>query len=93
MIKIAAGLAGPHPSPRAAARAAGTTTIGDASELRVKESDRIAAMVAVLRAFGVECEIGGHVLLGAMSWFDYWGYPGDTDGNTFDSLVYVGARF
>ncbi len=44
-------------------------------------------------AFGVECEIGGHVLLGAMSWFDYWGYPGDTDGNTFDSLVYVGARF
>lgn len=44
-------------------------------------------------AFGLECELGGHVLLGAMSWFDYWGYPGDTDGNTFDSLVYVGARF
>jgi 3-phosphoshikimate 1-carboxyvinyltransferase len=39
-----------------AARAAGVTTIGDASELRVKESDRIAAMLAVLRAFGVECE-------------------------------------
>jgi len=39
-----------------AARAKGTTTIRDAAELRVKESDRIAAMVTVLRAFGVECE-------------------------------------
>jgi 3-phosphoshikimate 1-carboxyvinyltransferase len=39
-----------------AARARGTTTIRDAAELRVKESDRIAAMVDVLRAFGVECE-------------------------------------
>ena len=43
--------------------------------------------------FGLECELGGHVLLGAMSWFEIWGHPGDTDGNTFDSLVYVGARF
>lgn len=43
--------------------------------------------------FGLEYELGGHVLLGAMSWFDYWGHPGDTDGNTFDALVYVGARF
>ena len=39
-----------------AARARGETTIMDAAELRVKESDRIAAMAAVLRAFGVECE-------------------------------------
>lgn len=39
-----------------AAGANGTTTIRDAQELRVKESDRIAAMLDVLRAFGVECE-------------------------------------
>jgi 3-phosphoshikimate 1-carboxyvinyltransferase len=39
-----------------AARASGTTTIRDAAELRVKESDRIAAMITVLRAFGVDCE-------------------------------------
>jgi 3-phosphoshikimate 1-carboxyvinyltransferase len=39
-----------------AARARGTTVISDAAELRVKESDRIAAMVRVLRAFGVGCE-------------------------------------
>lgn len=38
----------------AAACAKGTTVIRDASELRVKESDRIAAMAYVLRAFGVE---------------------------------------
>jgi len=39
-----------------AARATGTTTIRDAEELRVKESDRIATMAHVLRAFGVTCE-------------------------------------
>ena len=39
-----------------AARASGTTTIRDAEELRVKESDRIATMAGVLRAFGVACE-------------------------------------
>jgi 3-phosphoshikimate 1-carboxyvinyltransferase len=39
-----------------AARANGTTTIRDATELRVKESDRITAMAEVLRAFGVACE-------------------------------------
>jgi 3-phosphoshikimate 1-carboxyvinyltransferase len=39
-----------------AARARGTTTIRDAAELRVKESDRISAMVTVLREFGVTCE-------------------------------------
>lgn len=39
-----------------AARANGTTTIRDAEELRVKESDRIATMATVLRAFGVTCE-------------------------------------
>lgn len=36
-----------------AARARGTTTVADASELRVKESDRLACMAEVLRAFGV----------------------------------------
>ncbi len=39
-----------------AARAAGTTRIRDAAELRVKESDRIGTMAVVLRAFGVQCE-------------------------------------
>jgi 3-phosphoshikimate 1-carboxyvinyltransferase len=39
-----------------AARARGTTTIRDADELRVKESDRIATTCAMLRAFGVACE-------------------------------------
>lgn len=39
-----------------AARASGTTIIRDAQELRVKESDRVAAMAGVLRAFGVVCE-------------------------------------
>jgi len=39
-----------------AARARGTTTIRDAEELRVKESDRIASTCAMLRAFGVTCE-------------------------------------
>lgn len=39
-----------------AARARGTTTVRDAEELRVKESDRIATTCAMLRAFGVTCE-------------------------------------
>ena len=39
-----------------AARAHGTTIVRDAEELRVKESDRIATTVAMLRAFGVACE-------------------------------------
>lgn len=39
-----------------AARASGETTIRDAEELRVKESDRVATMVHVLRSFGIECE-------------------------------------
>ncbi|MRG95217.1 3-phosphoshikimate 1-carboxyvinyltransferase [Polyangium spumosum] len=39
-----------------AARAHGTTLIEDAAELRVKESDRIAMMARVLRAFGLDCE-------------------------------------
>lgn len=39
-----------------AARATGLTEICDVAELRVKESDRIATMVGVLRAFGVACE-------------------------------------
>jgi 3-phosphoshikimate 1-carboxyvinyltransferase len=39
-----------------AARAHGTTTVRDADELRVKESDRIATTCAMLRAFGITCE-------------------------------------
>lgn len=39
-----------------AARASGTTTIRNAEELRVKESDRIATMAHVLRSFGVKCD-------------------------------------
>lgn len=39
-----------------AARASGETVIRDAEELRVKESDRIATMASVLRAFGVTCD-------------------------------------
>jgi 3-phosphoshikimate 1-carboxyvinyltransferase len=39
-----------------AARARGTTRIRDAEELRHKESDRIATMATVLRAFGVACD-------------------------------------
>ncbi len=39
-----------------AARARGTTRIRNADELRHKESDRIATMAGVLRAFGVACE-------------------------------------
>jgi 3-phosphoshikimate 1-carboxyvinyltransferase len=40
-----------------AARATGTTVVRDAEELRVKESDRIATTCAMLRAFGVACEV------------------------------------
>jgi len=39
-----------------AARASGETEITGAGELRVKESDRIAAVVANLRAVGVDAE-------------------------------------
>jgi 3-phosphoshikimate 1-carboxyvinyltransferase len=39
-----------------AARAKGKTRIGDADELRHKESDRISTMASVLRAFGISCE-------------------------------------
>jgi len=39
-----------------AALAEGRTTIRDAAELRVKESDRIAAMTGILAAFGVPVE-------------------------------------
>ncbi|MEJ7599952.1 MAG: 3-phosphoshikimate 1-carboxyvinyltransferase [Kofleriaceae bacterium] len=39
-----------------AARARGTTTVRDAEELRVKESDRIATTIAMLRGLGVTCE-------------------------------------
>jgi 3-phosphoshikimate 1-carboxyvinyltransferase len=38
-----------------AARAQGRSTIRDARELRIKESDRIAATATILRAFGCTC--------------------------------------
>jgi 3-phosphoshikimate 1-carboxyvinyltransferase len=40
----------------AAACAEGTTVFRDAAELRVKESDRVASVVAMLRALGAEAE-------------------------------------
>ncbi len=40
-----------------AARAKGTTIVRDAEELRVKESDRIATTCAMLRSFGIACEV------------------------------------
>jgi 3-phosphoshikimate 1-carboxyvinyltransferase len=40
-----------------AARARGTTRVRDAEELRVKESDRIATTFAMLRGFGIACEV------------------------------------
>ncbi|HUS32801.1 MAG TPA: 3-phosphoshikimate 1-carboxyvinyltransferase [Kofleriaceae bacterium] len=39
-----------------AARARGVTRVRDAEELRVKESDRIATTIAMLKSFGVNCE-------------------------------------
>jgi len=50
-----------------AARAAGTTTVRGARELRVKESDRIAAVVRNLRAVGARAEetADGFVVYGA----------------------------
>ncbi len=43
----------------AATQARGTTTIRGAGELRHKESDRIAGMVAGLRAMGANVEVDG----------------------------------
>jgi 3-phosphoshikimate 1-carboxyvinyltransferase len=40
----------------AAACAEGTTTFSDAAELRVKESDRVASVVAALRSIGVDAD-------------------------------------
>ncbi len=61
-----------------AARAGGTTTIRDAAELRVKESDRVATTVALLRSFGVaadEREDGLAIAGGAAL------HPGDVDSH------------
>jgi 3-phosphoshikimate 1-carboxyvinyltransferase len=41
----------------AAAAASGETVVTGAAELRVKESDRLAAMAAGLSALGIECEL------------------------------------
>jgi 3-phosphoshikimate 1-carboxyvinyltransferase len=60
-----------------AARAHGRTRIRDAEELRHKESDRIATMARVLRAFGVSCEElpGGLDVVGREEALE----PGDVD--------------
>lgn len=42
----------------AAACAEGTTFVGNLSELRVKESDRLAAMAQNLQTLGVACDVG-----------------------------------
>jgi len=47
----------------AAAFASGTTRMRGLSELRVKESDRLAAVAAGLKAAGVECAIEGDDLI------------------------------
>jgi 3-phosphoshikimate 1-carboxyvinyltransferase len=46
----------------AAACAAGRTVFADVGELRVKEVDRLAAVVRLLEAFGVEAEVEGDEL-------------------------------
>ncbi len=53
----------------AAAAASGTTRIRGAAELRVKESDRLAAMAGGLRALGIqvhECEDGADIVGGRL---------------------------
>lgn len=57
----------------AAAFASGETRMRGLSELRVKESDRLGAIEAGLRAAGVECEISGDDLIVA-------GRAGDVPG-------------
>jgi 3-phosphoshikimate 1-carboxyvinyltransferase len=47
----------------AAARAEGTTVFSGVGELRVKESDRLAAVVALVRAFGGRAEAQGDDLV------------------------------
>ncbi len=65
----------------AAACADGETTVTDAAELRVKESDRIAAMVNGLRVLGVDAEArpDGARIIGL-------GATGRFGGGTVDSL-------
>ncbi len=46
----------------AAAAASGTTVMRGVGELRVKESDRVAAMAAGLGAIGIEAEAGPETL-------------------------------
>ena len=62
----------------AAAAAEGSTTFGDAAELRVKESDRVVTTVAMLAAMGARAEplVDGLVVHGA---------PGRLRGGVVDS--------
>jgi 3-phosphoshikimate 1-carboxyvinyltransferase len=61
-----------------AARAQGGTTIRDAAELRVKESDRVATTVALLRSFGAAADEreDGLVIAGGAAL-----RPGDVDSH------------
>ena len=61
-----------------AARAHGVTIVADAGELRVKESDRIATTVSMLRGFGVEAEAQGDGLV-------IQGHPGPLRAARIDS--------
>ncbi len=61
-----------------AARAGGTTTLLDAGELRLKETDRLAAVARMLGAFGVACrELPDGLVIE--------GHPGPLPGADVDS--------
>lgn len=73
-----------------AARATGTTIVRDAEELKVKESDRIAATCALLASFGIACEAkpDGFVVHGQPS--GRW-KPGHVDADGDHRLAMSGA--
>lgn len=64
----------------AAAAADGVTIFEDIAELRVKESDRVAAIVEMITILGAECEIDGQALAIAGV-----GQARDLGGGTLDS--------
>ncbi|MCA8954090.1 MAG: hypothetical protein KDE27_31570 [Planctomycetes bacterium] len=54
-------------------------------------SDQRGLAAAVIG--GLEAEIGGHVLVGAMAWAQLFGYPGETEGEAEAVMLYGGVRF
>lgn len=72
----------------AAALAEGETVVADAAELRVKESDRVEAIVAMVRAFGVEAEArpDGFVIVGGTG-----GRPGVVQSHGDHRIAMAGA--